>query len=202
MIGWWQHRQRQIRDDERQRLLLAPCEVHFLIPIKSRVSLTWIEQDEREHEVDRIVIPAHSEIPIQLAMRPRVSFEETELYVGCEGDDGNRPRITQYFNSFIVRGKHKEDTPETNDNHYVDSDGYYHMRERRTRVKEETYVTGFMLRAYSQGKYEFRVRIGGTERLGTMNLRILVEDHPTTPMVCLLHPECFLNSQGNESAHD
>jgi len=176
---------------EHEKVLEQPCNVYFLIPETTRARLDYVEQDNREHKTDCLVLPAHAEIPIQLWIKPRVAYEETDMYFGCEGSINEKPEPIKYYNPFVYQGK-REIVPGGEEGHYIDFHRYYHTVGKRVRVPTEVYVPGFMIRTHTSGEYEAQLLFHGTERVGLAHLRIVVEDPMATPIRCIDHENCFL----------
>jgi hypothetical protein len=112
----------------RRRRLRQPFDAYFLITSTGRFRLDYVQQNDREHYVKKLVVPPRKEVPIQIVLEPRVSFMQHELYFGCDEhlEDEQKPRATEYFVPFVregVRGSGKPD--EAHPGHYTDYNGFY-----------------------------------------------------------------------------
>ena len=107
----------------RRRKLKRPFKAYFLITSVNRFPLSYVLQDEKtEHLVKELTVPPNSEIPIQILLKPRLSFLEREIYFGCDESlvAENKPRATEWFVPFVtqgVRGSGKPD--EAHPGHYT-----------------------------------------------------------------------------------
>jgi len=69
-----------------RRSLRHPCRAWFLIPsTTTQEHCVFAEQDHREHYVEEVTLPAHSEsdIEIEVLYQPSVSFAYSAMYFGC-----------------------------------------------------------------------------------------------------------------------
>ena len=108
-----------------------PFKAHFVITSRGRFTLNYIVQDDKEHFVRELVVPANTEVPIQIALEPRLSFLEHEIYFGCDESlvDENKPRAIEWFVPFIREGVRRSGKPDAeHPGHYTDYNGFYHVR--------------------------------------------------------------------------
>ena len=61
----------------RRSRLKRPFKARFVITARGRFSLSYIVQDDRDHFVKELVVPANSQIPIQIALEPKLSLSAT-----------------------------------------------------------------------------------------------------------------------------
>lgn len=176
---------------KKKELMRNPCEVHFLIPDIKRTELGYVKQDEKEHLVDEIVLPANPKVPVEVWIKPKINYYQTEYYFECEGELEGKPRPVKYYNPFVVEGR-KEATPRENSNHYIDHHLYYHVRKKGYRVENEVYVSGFIIETRKEGRYKAQLLIHTHEGLGKAELWIRVEDKPKSKMKCVKHESCYL----------
>lgn len=130
-------------------------------------------------------------MPVELWIKPRINFTLSDQYFGCDGDISTKPRAVGYYNPFVLRGKIKKGSPETDPEHYVDHWLYYHIREERRLIDTEVYVWGFIIETREPGRYAANMFFHG-EKLGKATLVINVEDEPKTEMKCLAHDNCYI----------
>ena len=120
-----------------------------------------------------------------------MTFEEIDMYFGCQGVINEKPEPIKYYNPFIYKGK-IEISPGGQEGHYIDSRRYYHMHESRTRTPKQVNHLGFVVQTRSSGEYEARVYFVSTERCFIARLCILVEGHAEKGIKCICHKNCFL----------
>jgi len=175
----------------RRRRLRQPCKVHFLIrPLQSH-RLSYVLQDDQRHDVKAMVLPAHSEVEIEIGYKAKVHFRETEMTFGCDGDEDAKPYATECFVRFVAIGKGHW-IPGQDEGHYVDVHRYYHSRRDVFRNVGTHYVTGFKFVTRAPGAYRTYLSFLGDEVEGNAELLILVEDKPHTRMKCVRHWGCYL----------
>jgi hypothetical protein len=68
----------------RRRQLKRPFDAHFLITANGQFPLDYVQQNNREHYVKKLVVPPNREIPVQIVLVPKLSFMQRELYFGCD----------------------------------------------------------------------------------------------------------------------
>jgi hypothetical protein len=99
-------------------------------------------------------LPAHrSEIMVQVRIRPRIKYRETETVFGFEGDRTKRPLPIRILNTFIKHGDGREQHPNKNTNHYIDQDDYYHIVRTVDRSPPNTQIIGFMVQTREPGRF-------------------------------------------------
>jgi hypothetical protein len=175
-----------IRPHWRRWKLQRPFEAYFVITSLGRYPLSYVLQDDDEHLVKELVVPANSEIPIQITLVPRVSFMQRELYFGCDEHlvDKEKPRATEYFVPFVVEGVRGKGKPDANHpGHYIDSNGFYHIREDYLYTKD-TRVIGFKLVTGAAGIYPAQIYTQTDDVRGRVDLTIKVERPAKTKMRC------------------
>jgi hypothetical protein len=173
--------------------LAHPCDVHFIIPNKERAEIEYLQQDDRVHKTDCLVLPANSKSLVSLYIKPKLWYEEQDMYFGCEGDFYEKPEPKKYHNYHV-----RDDIASGGEVHYIDSDKMYHIVRRVVRIPSEDYITGYIVQTHASGKYEARLRFLSTERLGIVSLQITVEDPVTTLIRCIDHKNCFLQPKSKE----
>lgn len=160
-------------------------------------------QDNDFHFVDELVLPANSTSSVQIVLRPRVDFHESELIFGCnwmENRGGTKPEAIAYFASFIKEGMRREGRPATNPDHYTDYHGFYHIVRGHQYVLGTDRALGFTMVTRNAGLYRADIVSVGEEVEGKVSLRIRVEDNPRTPMQCVTHPKrnCIISPHVEE----
>jgi hypothetical protein len=175
-----------IRPIRRRRKLRQPVKSLFVIPARRHHGCDFASQNEDEHLLKTVVLPANSEIIVDLRFEPRVFFTNAEIVVGCEGDPSTVPHGTEYFNRFIEAGEGKQIVPGSGNLHYIDKHGFYHVRETPRQWSRGTFrAMAFKFKTQKPGKYQLDIYFMGDEVEGkSTNLQITVEDRPTTIMHC------------------
>jgi hypothetical protein len=188
-----------LRPWNRRRRLKKPFDAYFLITSLSRFNLDYVLQDDDEHFVKELVLPANSEVPIQIILEPRISFTQHELYFGCSENVVNRekPHATEYFVPFVKEGMRRSGKPdEHHPGHYTDYNGFYHVRENLLYTRD-TRVIGFKLKTGAVGVYAAQVFVVTDDVRGKADLKIRVEDPVRTKMRCVYKPHrtrgCFVS---------
>jgi hypothetical protein len=170
----------------RRRRLRQPFDAYFLITSTGRFRLDYVQQNDREHYVKKLVVPPRKEVLIQIVLEPRVSFMQHELYFGCDEhlEDEEKPRATEYFVPFVregVRGSGKPD--EAHPGHYTDYNGFYHVREDYL-YTADTRVIGFKLLTGRTGTFRAQVYTVTDDVRGRADLKIKVQEPAKTKMRC------------------
>lgn len=98
-------------------------------------------------------VPANSQISIQLRMRPRLHYRQMELLFGFRGDALQRPMPLHVLNSYIKHGKRRTQSPDTNADHYIDHEDFYHIKETSERTYPNVYTLGFLVQTREPGRY-------------------------------------------------
>jgi hypothetical protein len=177
-----------IRPRRRRRKLRRPFHAYFLITSRGRFPLDYVHQDDQEHYVKELVVPPHSEIPIQIALEPKISFLQHELYFGCDEHlvNEDKPRATEWFVPFVREGVRRLGKPGAeHPGHYTDYNGFYHVREKYLYTKD-TRVIGFKLLTRACGTYPAQVYTVTDDERGRADLVIRVEHSATTKMRCYM----------------
>lgn len=161
--------------------LRNPVNMYFLIS-DERCKLGYVEQDEREHLVKKLILPSNSTARVLIWYRPRANYFEDMHYFGCEGDLSKIPKIISYSNPFIL---------ETNlqTSYYLDWHQYYHLITNKHRIRDEVYVDGFDVQTFVEGEYEANVFVHTPTRLGRAKLKISVTDEQSTGVLCCSYKE-------------
>jgi hypothetical protein len=178
--------------------LKSPCIAWFEIARSSQRLVSYAEQDDREHGVYELTLPANAVVEIEILYRSKISFLASELYLGCGDQDyrdlDKKPEVRAVCYPLIELGITKE-TPETNpEANAIDRHKFYHIRRPKNITINETYSLGCEMRTREPGRYKFRMFFVGEEVGSTPNkLFIRVEEHPSTKMCCVEHAACFVN---------
>jgi hypothetical protein len=170
----------------RRRRLRRPFDAHFLITAADQFPLDYVQQNNREHYVKKLVVPPHSEIPIQIVLVPKVSFMQHELYFGCDESlmDKNKPRATEWFVPFVREGVRKSGKPgPDHPGHYTDINGFYHVRENYL-YTADCRIIGFKLLTGRTGTFRAQVYTQTDDVRGRADLKIKVEEPAKTKMRC------------------
>jgi hypothetical protein len=148
--------------------------------------LDYVQQNNREHYVRKLVVPPHREIQIQIVLVPKVSFMQHELYFGCDEGlmDEDKPRATEWFVPFVREGVRKSGKPDVeHPGHYTDYNGFYHVRENYL-YTADTRVIGFKLLTGRVGTFLAQVYTVTDDVRGRADLKIKVQEPTKTKMRC------------------
>lgn len=165
--------------------------VGFLITDMERYKLEYINQDEKEHLVEELILPVDKEVPIMIWLKPSGNYTVEDIYFGCEGDYKKKPEPLSWFNPFILRGK-REVTPEENPDHYIDHHKYYHIKRRQEFTKEEVYVGGYKIKTHGEGDFQAQYIIRTPNTVKTHKLKIKVRKESKEKMRCIMHENCYI----------
>ena len=176
----------------RDYVLQHPVKPQFVITSSDRYDVGYAPQDYREHFVDELTLPSHTEnVFLHFILKAKVAFEQMHLELSFEGDRASRPLFDYYFLPFIKIGT-REKRPGEAQGHYIDYHDNYHIDETRDRAKNQTIVYGFMITTRAAGIYPLKIGIAASGIDGTAWLTVRVEDHPSTRMRCAEHARCFI----------
>jgi hypothetical protein len=175
------------RPVRRRRKLQKPVIAEFLVPSGKHHTCEFAEQDNREHLLKTIVLPANSELTVDLRFTPLLNFESTEVSMGCVGPINKIPYAVEYFNRFIKEGEGQQIKPGPGNRHYLDKHNYYHIRDNNPRRWTVLTCVAIALKIKTRGSGQYPVELyfPGDEIEGKADdLMIVVEDNPTTLMPC------------------
>ena len=108
---------------------------------------------DKADEYWELHVPSHSEVMVQVRMRPRISYRQLEIVFGFYGDRPQRPVPKRVLNSFIKEGMNREPLPTNNPHYYIDQDDHYHITTPTERTPPHTYVMGFIVQTNEPGRY-------------------------------------------------
>ncbi len=185
----------------RQRHQLKhPCDAWFFVPALNQRPNLYAKQDEAEHLIREITLPANAECAVELIYTPSIDFGVSEIYFGCEAQDNfmiaTKPIINSYFAPFIERGNSKESPESHPDTNVTDHHKFYHIKKQKHLARNEPYVLGFVMQTRQTGRYEFRIYFAGQEVGQTLHkMFIRVENNPITKMRCVhpAHLNCLID---------
>jgi hypothetical protein len=175
------------RPIRRRRKLQKSVIAEFLVPSAKHHTCEFAEQDNREHLLKTIVLPANSEVTVDLRFTPRLNFESTEVIMGCIGATSKIPYATEYYNQFIKEGEGQRIKPGPGNRHYLDKHNYYHIRDNSPRRWSRRACVSIALKIKTRGPGQYPVELyfPGDEVEGKAeDLVIVVEDTPTILMLC------------------
>jgi hypothetical protein len=104
-------------------------------------------------EACEVRVPPNSQISLQLRMRPRLHYRQMEIIFGFRGDALQRPVPLHVLNSYIKHGKRRIQSPDTNPDHYIDHEEFYHIKETSERTYPNVYTLGFLVQTRNPGRY-------------------------------------------------
>jgi hypothetical protein len=123
-------------------------------------------------------VPPHKEVSLQFRLRPTLHYRQLEFVFGFWGNAASRPVPIRVFNEFVKVGMSREQSPETNSNHYVDQNDRYHIREIVERTRPNVYTQGFIIQTKDPGRYPVHLEIitNSGEAKPKQELVIIVEE--------------------------
>jgi hypothetical protein len=137
-------------EDEYQKLIEDPLEVHFRIPPKSEQLIKYEKQDDIDHEKNELVLPANSEDYLFLIIRPKLNLYSSDRYFGFGPHDGRRPELS-YCELFYVESSGL--TPRWG----LDIYGCIHFETEKLFFKDETYLPSFKIKTHFKGNYPLEI---------------------------------------------
>jgi hypothetical protein len=125
-----------------------------------------------------LYVPPSRELSIQIRIDPRFSYRQHGLIFGFRGTASEKPEPLSVLNTFIAKGRRREQSPDTDENHSIDYNGSYHIREVKEIVKPTTYAYGFKVRTRTPGRYPvvLIVLTDSGEAVPRTDLFLVVED--------------------------
>lgn len=121
------------------------------------IAFTPSPDHPRESWTNELHVAADSEVSVQLRMDPRLHFRQDEFIIGFEGFT-QRPRVLRAFDPFVKVGKRREQSPETNPDHYIDAKDRYHIAQKVERTAGNTFSYSFMVKTYLPGRFVVIIR--------------------------------------------
>jgi hypothetical protein len=176
------------RPERRERKLkIGAATTSFIIPSSKHHDCSFAKQDELSHEVKQIVVPSHSEVIVDLIIKPLLDFNTTQVYFGFEGNENDRPKVLEYCNRFIVKGHRRHVIPGKGQyEDYTDKYHYYHAVESIQWSKDDVKAMGFKIKTRRPGRYQAKMTlIGDVVACALMELTVRVETEPQHRMVCV-----------------
>jgi hypothetical protein len=134
------------------------------------------------NDTDKLVLPAHTEVTVQIRYVPKLTYKQENLKFGFKGDAAKKPIPLSTFNAFIKTGKFRQESPSDNSNHFIDSKDIYHIREPIERSRGLVYTVGFKVMTREPGEYrvQFTAFTEAGSGLPDKELVVVVEEQTTT----------------------
>ena len=172
----------------RKRRLKKPVEAYFHVKALNKGNLGWVIQDDIDHNVKEICLPANAIVEIEVAYYPKISFNVDETVFQCEGEFELKPTVEEPLRPFVLRGDFKEAE------FYWNRHGGFHYASRyRSRAADSCYTKGFRLRTRAPGVYKTWLGfLTDGQDCDAKDLVIRVEEKPKTRMPCSSHTGCNL----------
>lgn len=173
--------------------LKRPCKTHFPIRSLSQAEIPYVVQDDDMHSVRELVLPARSELEIEIGYWPRLPYYEVLIIFQCEGDPKERPFALERFQRFIKVGKDRW-IPGRDDTDKISVADSYEIRRDSARNTGTHFVLGFKIKTRAPGVYPANLYFVTDEVEGRSSLTLRVEDIPRTTMRCSAkgHWGCFV----------
>lgn len=173
---------------QRRRALSNPCHVHFLLTSKEKYSLEYVEQDQLEHFVDTLVLPANREnIFIEITIRAKTDFTIKRIIFGAAGVDylHSKPYAMRYYQRHIRSGIAANANPMYDKDHTVDSNYHYQMKTDIHLKPKRAHNPGFYLKTRDPGVYKMELFLTGDDFEYRTSLTIRVEQNPDADIPCV-----------------
>lgn len=174
--------------------LKRPCEIFFVITSYDRGKVDYVVQDEDEHFVRELIVPANRDVYVQIQLKTKTAF--TQRYLAVEfvkkPSGGKVPVVDHYKLQFIKVGK-DEKFPKTDEGHWVDHHDIYHITEERQRLAGQDIPYGFIVKTRDPGRYQMKVHVGVDNKGIELVLDFVVEDPHRTKMRCTRHFGCLIS---------
>jgi hypothetical protein len=141
-------------------------------------SAMLLRESNSPDEFNTLHLPAHKdEVIIHLRIRPRVSYRQTEIVFGFDGDASKRPLPHKVLNEFIKKGFNREQDPDKNQNHYIDQHNHYHIVATVDRSPPNVQAIGFVVQTRDPGRYPvvFEKIIDCGEAKSFIKLHVIVD---------------------------
>jgi hypothetical protein len=176
-----------IRPHLRRRRVRRPGNVFFIVPAKEHHGCDYAIQDDCEHHISTIVLPANTVVTVDMIFQTSVYFNFAELSFGCDGVLTEKPYAIEYLNRFVEIGDGKNVIPGKGNKHYIDKYHYYHLRdEPRHMSVGVTRALAFKIKTGAPGSYRAHVFFFGDEvEAEASNILMLVEETPNSSMQCV-----------------
>jgi len=181
-----------VRHFYRNRKLKKPCKVYFIIRSADSWTSDYAIQDDYDHHLNEIVVPANSQVNIEIMYEPLVHFYEQEISFGCPGNNDLKPFVEKQFTKYVEQPA-KSSWVHGEDGHYRDIHKFWHAPRKKSRNVGSHFVVGFELKVRAAGRYKAILSFLTDEIEGNAELFITVEDKPTTKMRCFEHSGCFVS---------
>jgi hypothetical protein len=184
----------------RRTLLARAVDASWCITSGDRYQLKYASQDNDEHEVMDLVLPADTpELFLHVLLKARTSFVLTHVEFGFTGAINAKPAFQYWFHPFIARGRQKKYPdyahPSYDPTHYADYHGNYHITTEASVPKNEVLTYGFMIDTHQPGVYQFTVAMNADGVLSKTSLTLQVKNVPFEELVRCVdekHHECFV----------
>jgi hypothetical protein len=150
--------------------------------LKRPFSAMLLYETNSPDEFQTLHLPPHKdEVTIHLRIRPRVSYRQTEIVFGFDGDPSKRPLPHRVLNEFIKKGFNREQDPDKNQSHYIDVHNHYHIVTTVDRSPPNVQAIGFVVQTRDPGRYPvvFEKIIDCGEAKSFINLYVIVDEAPT-----------------------
>jgi|GEM_PF-6647021 len=159
-LQWGQHKIRALR-------MRKPFTAHLTVAPEANDSMCF-----------EIHLPPFRDVLLQLRIFPSLHYVQHEMIFGFIGDKNDRPQVVKVVNTFVKVGRDREQSPETDDGHYIDLHDNYHIKKTVERTKPNCYALGFAIKTRKPGTYPIRLEAmtDTGESLPTHELTVIVEE--------------------------
>ena len=158
--------------------LKRPFGAHFTIrDLRQSISGRDVSKGD-PHLVRRLTLPSNQTAKIEIGLKPRIAVHVAQIVLSC-GKSDDAPEIQKRIYQYVKSGAR----PSTKKD--WEADGSYHAIVDKTYNIGTHYVMGVQMRTRAPGLYPVSLEFITNEIEGAYeSLEILVEDSPSTSMLC------------------
>jgi hypothetical protein len=173
--------------------LKRPCKASFVITSDDRAKIDYAIQDDKEHLVGRIIVPANRDLYVQLLLKAKTAFTQRHIVFGFDPEPERRvPQIDHYKLQFVKVGN-SEKFPGRDEGHWIDHHDFYHITEERYRGARQAFTYGFIIKTRDPGDYKLKIEIGVEDKHVTYLMDFAVSDAHREKMRCTEHFGCWVS---------
>jgi hypothetical protein len=172
--------------------LRNPIDLFFVITSIDRHKVDYAIQDEKEHRTKDLILPSNSKIYLHLVFKNKIAFTQNHFTLYFDGNSTKNPTIQEYYVPFIKEGV-KTKSPYTDQSHYIDYHGAYHIDETKHRAKDDYSVYSFNATTRDAGTYQLILELSADGVSSRQSLVVYVQHRPQNKMRCRDHWGCFIS---------
>jgi hypothetical protein len=167
-----------------------PGKIHLLITAAHLADIHYAKQNDQEHRIKELVLPAHREAYVQLLMpSPKITLHLTGLSFGFQGNNNEKPEPLKYAPLFMPG---RERIPKGPEGDQIDFHRYYQMKVDSWINQREPYTIGFLVQTKDPGAFRAELILRSTEGVAYSFYKVKVESSPFSSMICIDHRNCLI----------